>query len=191
MLLGEWGGGGNNPTACSLVSIYKVRTGTFFIFRPTVQDIRNGISSCGQRSDIPSCWHSSQLIYMYSILFRRLHSCHTWTRPGGGGGWSRLLDWQFQVFRNIRTFIQMYRKYILFTFCKNWSRTFFFLICFWWNRNSYCLYSPLRPSEDSLQGNTIPDGSPSKDWQSTVGWIRTQDCSFTIWCCYQWATTAP
>ncbi len=27
-----------------------------------------------------------------------------------------------------------------------------------------------RPSEDSLQGSAIPDGSPSKDWQSTVGW---------------------
>jgi hypothetical protein len=27
-----------------------------------------------------------------------------------------------------------------------------------------------RPSEDSPQGSAIPDGSPSKDWQSTVGW---------------------
>jgi hypothetical protein len=27
-----------------------------------------------------------------------------------------------------------------------------------------------RPLEDSLQGSAIPDGSPSKDWQSTVGW---------------------
>ncbi len=26
------------------------------------------------------------------------------------------------------------------------------------------------PSEDSLQGSAIPDGCPSKDWQSTVGW---------------------
>jgi hypothetical protein len=26
-----------------------------------------------------------------------------------------------------------------------------------------------RPSEDSLQGSAIPDGRPSKDWQSTVG----------------------
>jgi hypothetical protein len=46
-----------------------------------------------------------------------------------------------------------------------------------------------RPSEDSLQQSAIPEGSPSRDWQSTVGWgvcwIRTQDCSFTIWCCYQ------
>ncbi len=52
-----------------------------------------------------------------------------------------------------------------------------------------------RPSEDSLQGSAIPDGSPSKDWQSTVGWgdcwIQTQDCSVSIWCRYQWATTAP
>ncbi len=49
------------------------------------------------------------------------------------------------------------------------------------------------PSEDSLQQSAFPDGSPSKDWQSTVGWgdcwIRTQDCSFTIWCRYKWATT--
>jgi hypothetical protein len=39
------------------------------------------------------------------------------------------------------------------------------------------------------------DGSASQDWQSTVGWgdcwIRTQDCSFTIWCYYHWATTTP
>jgi hypothetical protein len=26
------------------------------------------------------------------------------------------------------------------------------------------------PSEDSPQGSAIPDGSPSKDWQSTEGW---------------------
>ncbi len=33
-----------------------------------------------------------------------------------------------------------------------------------------------RPSEDSLQWSAIPDGSPSKDWQSTVGW---GDCWIT------------
>jgi hypothetical protein len=27
-----------------------------------------------------------------------------------------------------------------------------------------------RPSENSLQGSAILDGSPSQDWQSTVGW---------------------
>ncbi len=36
-----------------------------------------------------------------------------------------------------------------------------------------------RHSEDSLQGSAFPDGSPSKDWQSTVGWgdcwIQTQN----------------
>jgi hypothetical protein len=52
-----------------------------------------------------------------------------------------------------------------------------------------------RLSENSQQGSAIPDGSPSKDWQSNVGWgdcwIKTQYCSFTIWCCYQCATTAP
>jgi hypothetical protein len=46
-----------------------------------------------------------------------------------------------------------------------------------------------RPSEDSLQQSAIPDGSPSQDWQSTVGWgdcwIPTKDCSFTIWSRYQ------
>jgi hypothetical protein len=40
------------------------------------------------------------------------------------------------------------------------------------------------PPEDSLQGSAIPDGSPSKDWQSTVGWedcwIQTQDCNFPV-----------
>jgi hypothetical protein len=71
----------------------------------------------------------------------------------------------------------------------------FVLTFFCWNR-SPCVYILLfRPSEDSLQWSAIPDGSPSQAWQSTVNWrdcwIRTQDCSFTIWCCYQWATTAP
>ncbi len=52
-----------------------------------------------------------------------------------------------------------------------------------------------RPSEDSLEWSTIPDGSASKDRQSTVGWgdcrIWTRDCRFTVWCCCQWATTPP
>jgi hypothetical protein len=39
----------------------------------------------------------------------------------------------------------------------------FFVFCF-----IYILLC--RPSEDSLQCSTIPDDSPSKDWQSTVGW---------------------
>ncbi len=51
------------------------------------------------------------------------------------------------------------------------------------------------PSEDSLQWITILDGTPSLDWQSTVGWVDcwiwTQDCSFTIWWRYQWTTIAP
>jgi hypothetical protein len=46
-----------------------------------------------------------------------------------------------------------------------------------------------RPSEDSLQRSAIPDGSPSKDWQSAVGWgdccILTQDSNFTILGRYQ------
>jgi hypothetical protein len=32
-----------------------------------------------------------------------------------------------------------------------------------------------RLSEDSLQRSTIPDGSPPKDWKSTVGWGRLLD----------------
>jgi hypothetical protein len=41
----------------------------------------------------------------------------------------------------------------------------------------YCIFLLFRPSEDSLQQSAILDGSPSKDWQSTVTWgdcwIRT------------------
>jgi hypothetical protein len=43
----------------------------------------------------------------------------------------------------------------------------FFLNCFGGPEAPFCIYSPLPLS---LQWNTIPDGSPSKDWQSTVGW---------------------
>ncbi len=76
-----------------------------------------------------------------------------------------------------------------------WRAQFFFSLIVFGGTEIPIVYSLLcRPSEDSLQRSTIPDGSPSKDWQSTVGcgdcWIRTKDCSFTIWCCYQWATTA-
>jgi hypothetical protein len=73
---------------------------------------------------------------------------------------------------------------------------FFPRYCFWWTRGTFFVFILLcRPSEDSLQWSTIPNGSPSEDWQSTVGWgdcrIQTRDCRFTVWCCYQWATTAP
>ncbi len=52
----------------------------------------------------------------------------------------------------------------------------FFLNCFWWTWGPFFVFILLcRPSEDSLQWSTIPDGSPSKDWQSTVGW---RDCWF-------------
>jgi hypothetical protein len=73
---------------------------------------------------------------------------------------------------------------------------FFFLNCFWWTEVPIVFHIFLcRPSEDSLQQSAIPDGSQSKDWQSTVVWgdywIRTQDCIFTIWCRYQWTTTTP
>ncbi len=58
--------------------------------------------------------------------------------------------------------------------CEN---RFFFLNCFWWTRGPFFVFILLyRPSEDSLQRSTISDGSPSEDWQSTVGW---GDCQ--IW----------
>jgi hypothetical protein len=75
------------------------------------------------------------------------------------------------------------------------GKNFFSLIVFSGTEVPIVYILLCRPSEDSLQGNAIQDGSRSKDWQSTVGWgdswIRTQDCSFTIWCHYQWTTTAP
>ncbi len=49
----------------------------------------------------------------------------------------------------------------------------FFLNCFfWWTRGPFFVFTVFlcRPSEDSLRRSTIPDGSPSKDWQSTVLW---------------------
>ncbi len=72
----------------------------------------------------------------------------------------------------------------------------FFLNCFWWTKGPFFVFILLcRPSEDSLQWSTIPDGSLSKDWPSTVGWgdcrFWTWDCRFTVWCHYQWASTAP
>ncbi len=68
---------------------------------------------------------------------------------------------------------------------KGVSNIFFFLNCFWWTRGPFFVFILLcRPSEDSLQWSTIPDGSPAKDWQSTVGWgdcrIQTRDCRFTV-----------
>ncbi len=67
----------------------------------------------------------------------------------------------------------------------------FFLNCFWWTRAPFFVFILLcHPSENSLQWSTIPDDSPSKDRQSTVGW-GTRDCRFTVWWRYQWATTAP
>ncbi len=76
-----------------------------------------------------------------------------------------------------------------------WATNFFSLIVFGGTEVHIIYILLCSPSEDSLQESVVPDGSPSKDWQSTVGWgdcwILTQDCSFTIWCHYQWATTAP
>ncbi len=69
------------------------------------------------------------------------------------------------------------------------------LNCFWWNRSPYCLYFPLPPLRGQPTTKCHPIWQPISGQQSIVGWgdcwIRTQDCSFTIWCRYQWATTAP
>ncbi len=74
-------------------------------------------------------------------------------------------------------------------------KSFFSLLFLVEQRPLFVFILLCRPSEDSLQWSTIPEGSPSKGWQSTVGWgdcrIRTRDCRFTVWCQYQWATTAP
>ncbi len=73
-------------------------------------------------------------------------------------------------------------------------QSFFFLIVFNGTKVLIVYILLCRPSEDSLLLSAIPVGSPSKDWQSSVGWgdcwIQTQDCIFTIWCRYQQATTA-
>jgi hypothetical protein len=72
------------------------------------------------------------------------------------------------------------------------SRFFFFLNCFWWNRSPYYLYFPLPPLREQPTAKCHPRWQPISGQQSTVGWgdcwIWTQDCSFTIWCRYQWAT---
>ncbi len=73
--------------------------------------------------------------------------------------------------------------------------TIFFFNCFWWNRSPYCLHFPLPSLRGQPTAKCQPRWQPISGKQSTVGWgdcwIRTQDCSFTIWCHYQWATTAP
>jgi hypothetical protein len=74
-------------------------------------------------------------------------------------------------------------------------KIFFSLYCFGGTEALIVFLYLCCPLEDSLQWKTIPDGSPSKDWQSTVGWgdywIPSQDCSFNMWYPYQLVTTAP
>jgi hypothetical protein len=71
----------------------------------------------------------------------------------------------------------------------NLGISFFFLNCFWWNRSPYCLYFPLPPLRGQPTAKRHPRWQPISGQQSTYGWgdcwIQTQDCSFTIWCCYQ------
>jgi hypothetical protein len=47
---------------------------------------------------------------------------------------------------------------------------FFFLNCSWTQGPFFVFILLCRPSEESLQWGTIPDDSPSKDWQPTLGW---------------------
>ncbi len=73
-----------------------------------------------------------------------------------------------------------------------------FNFCFFlWTRRPFFIFlcRPYRTTYRKVRYRTIPDGSPSKDWQSTVGWgdspIRTPNCRLTFCCGYQAATTAP
>jgi hypothetical protein len=56
---------------------------------------------------------------------------------------------------------------------------FFYLNCFWWSRSPYYF----------TFSSTVPQRTAYSEVPSTVGWgdcwIRTQDCSFPIWCRFQ------
>ncbi len=62
------------------------------------------------------------------------------------------------------------------SFCTSLSLAiiFFSLKCFRWTRSPFLILL-CRSSEDCLQGSIIPDGSPTKDWQSTVDWVDWGD----------------
>ncbi len=88
---------------------------------------------------------------------------------------------------------QQFEKYILNTLklsslaCIGYTHTKILLFC---GSELFAYFSPL----PSLSGQTTMSRSrPTKEWQSTVGCqdYRTQtfDCSLTVWCRYQWATT--
>ncbi len=69
----------------------------------------------------------------------------------------------------------------------------FFLLLFLVDQKSFLyIFSSAAPQRTAFSEVTIPDGSPSRKWQSTVGWgdcqIRTQDSRFSVWWRYQWAT---
>ncbi len=72
---------------------------------------------------------------------------------------------------------------------------YFFIFFIFLSRSPYCLYFPLPPLRGQPTAKCHPIWQPFSGQQSTVGWgdcwIWTQDCSFKIWCRYQWATTAP
>jgi hypothetical protein len=71
---------------------------------------------------------------------------------------------------------------------------FFSLIVFGGTEVPIVYIFPLPPLRGQPATKSHPRWQPISGQQSTVGWgdcwIRTQDCSFTIWCHYQWATTA-
>ncbi len=54
------------------------------------------------------------------------------------------------------------------------------VFCIFCGPKTFCFCSPLPPLRGQPSVRTMPDGSPSKDWQSTVGWgdgwIQTRDC---------------
>jgi hypothetical protein len=89
---------------------------------------------------------------------------------------------------------------VTYTLCKNnyyvVLKILFFLYCFWWTRSPFLyLLSSAFPQRTAytVQWSSIPEGSTSKDGQSTVEWrdcqLRTQDYKFTVWCYYQSATS--
>ncbi len=101
-----------------------------------------------------------------------------------------------QVLFIISTMIIFKFSYIFSKYVR--GKLFFSLIVFGGTEVPIILHFPLPPLRGQPTVKCHPrwqpiSGLPSV--QSTVGWgdcwIRTQDCSFTIWCCYQWATTAP
>ncbi len=110
--------------------------------------------------------------------------------------WSTLPIAGYSCFMMFLTFLHQMLEVLLILPAIRCRTVVFFLNYFWWTVGPIFVFILLScHSEGSLQWSTIPDGSPSKDWQSAVGWgdcrIWTRDCRFTVLCRCQWATTAP